>query len=337
MNIDSGFAYRLPGDHIVHSGIGEARPGFFPAKSYVIAPFFSPADGIISISSCTEASLEEVCNVAGEYVSDNELYPLKWINTSKQQHHDAVAKIVDAIADDSDVKTISARLVAGSEQINPLDTFKSFCQAFPDAYVFLFYTPFTGCWIGASPEILLSADNGVLSTCALAGTRPAGTSGSWDEKNLNEQKIVRNFIKEIFVKWNMTPDESPLSTRRAGNVEHLFSLFSYSASEKFKTDPVRFLSDLSPTPALCGFPRDFSIRLISETEIAPRGYYGGFSGWIEDIDNFHLYVNLRSVKFTPKGWNMFAGGGITKDSIPDEEWMETERKYKGIMEKVSFS
>lgn len=336
MITDSGFAYRLPGDHRVIARIGKVRKGFHDERSFIIAPFANPAGNIISITESSDISLDGLSDIILNFNSDKEWFPLNHSGTSRSQHYDAVTEIVKAIWGDINRKTIAARLLCGKGQINPLESFRTLCDAFPDAFVFMFFTPQSGCWIGASPELLLAAEEGTLSTCALAGTRPAGTSGDWDEKNLNEQKIVRNFISDIFVKWNMIPAVSPLSSRRAGNVEHLFSYFTHPASREFREDPVSFLSDLSPTPALCGFPRGFSMTLIEDTEIAPRGFYGGFAGWIENIDNFRLYVNLRSVKFNQEGWNMFAGGGITKDSDPEEEWIETERKSKGILENLKF-
>ncbi|MDE6805992.1 MAG: chorismate-binding protein, partial [Muribaculaceae bacterium] len=50
-------------------------------------------------------------------------------------------------------------------------------------------------------------------------------------------------------------------------------------------------------------------------------------------DTADIYVNLRSGRVLPEGEGilLYAGGGITRDSIPEAEWMETERKLSTIM------
>ena len=69
-------------------------------------------------------------------------------------------------------------------------------QKYPQAFVFAFYTPETGAWIGASPEILGRYHDSVFSTMALAGTKPTGI-GEWSEKEKTEQEYVASYISEI--------------------------------------------------------------------------------------------------------------------------------------------
>ena len=44
-----------------------------------------------------------------------------------------------------------------------------------------------------------------------------------------------------------------------------------------------------------------------------------------------LYVNLRCMKLTAGIASIFVGGGITKDSIPEQEWQETIAKSKTML------
>ena len=57
-----------------------------------------------------------------------------------------------------------------------------FDRADINTFRFVYYTLETGVWLGASPELLLKEDaSGMVSTMALAGTRPVGVS-DWDDK-----------------------------------------------------------------------------------------------------------------------------------------------------------
>ena len=70
-------------------------------------------------------------------------------------------------------------------------------------------------------------------------------------------------------------------------------------------------------------------------------YYSGFLGefnndFIVQKNATDLYVNLRCVKIDLVAQskqieaNIFVGGGITKDSIPENEWYETVNKSQTI-------
>src|SRR5690606_18125191 len=66
------------------------------------------------------------------------------------------------------------RLVPKPEKFSVADTFEKLCKKYPDAFVSLIHLPDTGCWMGASPELLVSSDGKELKTVALAGTRKVG-------------------------------------------------------------------------------------------------------------------------------------------------------------------
>ena len=42
------------------------------------------------------------------------------------------------------------------------------------------------------------------------------------------------------------------------------------------------------------------------------------------------YVNLRCMELHPNEATLYLGGGITKKSKADREWLETERKAKTL-------
>ena len=69
--------------------------------------------------------------------------------------------------------------------------------SYPEAYVYCWFHPKTGFWLGASPETLLKINGQKVKTMALAGTQvyEGSTHVEWDTKNYEEQKFVTEFLK----------------------------------------------------------------------------------------------------------------------------------------------
>jgi len=198
-------------------------------------------------------------------------------------------------------------------------------DAFPQAFCFCYYIPALGLWLGASPELLLRRDAGRLYTMALAGTRPAGSSGRWDEKNLDEHRVVVDFIVEAFRNCGLKAETGATCTLPYGRaIEHLCTPVSAAATADFD----RVLAALHPTPALCGYPRDFAMAAIRRTENHDRACYGGYIV----VDGAMAYVNLRCARIYADGTCcLFVGGGIMPESDPFAEWDETERKASTLI------
>ena len=110
-------------------------------------------------------------------------------------------------------------------------------------------------------------------------------------------------------------------TRRAGRVEHICTAISALIHSKAPASPAELISELSPTPALSGYPRHEAIIC-----------YGGAVGYLSP-DHVSAYVNLRSGRLLSHKSRiaLYAGGGITRDSIPAAEWDETSRKLTNIL------
>ncbi|MDE7380808.1 MAG: chorismate-binding protein [Muribaculaceae bacterium] len=235
-------------------------------------------------------------------------------------------------------KVVSARILKIKSDINPRNVFLRLLSTFEDAYIFCFYTPQTGMWLGATPELLLKSDKGIYLTMALAGTRNVGVSDKWDNKNIEEQRLVKEYIAKCLDKTGYNIIIGEQYTKRAGKIEHICNDIYAYPQQKRKLEPKEIetlLKELSPTPALGGFPKEFALNMIKRTENFNRAYYGGFMGYVKDTETFSLYVNLRSGNVSQKELILFAGGGITLDSVPEKEWDETERKLSTLGEILS--
>lgn len=194
--------------------------------------------------------------------------------------------------------------------------------------------PDIGFWIGATPETLLTVSNGQAETCALAGTMPFDNGiVNWTEKEINEQKIVSDFICNTLLDNNIEFSQSPTSTTPAGKLAHLKTTFNFNA-QQINGQLGKLLQQLHPTPAVCGLPTEAARSIIAEIETHSRSYYAGFVG-LASKTSTQLYVNIRCMQLFSNGALLYAGGGITAQSNPINEWVETEMKMESIAQIIS--
>jgi isochorismate synthase len=194
------------------------------------------------------------------------------------------------------------------------------------AFVYMMHIPGDGIWMGASPELLLSYENEIAKTVALAGTLKITenlSSPEWTRKEIDEHRLVEKHIIKLCDEMNFEYEKSPVRTSNTGKVYHLKSDFTLKIPlEKI----VAFLKKLHPTPAISGLPQSESLELIYKIEKHDRAYYCGFLGFVNDLSKFNLFINLRCMKITAGNYALFAGGGITPDSNIEREWEETNVK-----------
>lgn len=214
-----------------------------------------------------------------------------------------------------------------------LDTvFKKLIYNYPTAFNYCFYHPKIGIWLGATPEQFLKLNQKSLQTVALAGTQVASNSDKiyWNEKEKVEQQLVTDFITSGLVgKVNKLVVSSPYSVK-AGNLWHIKT--DITATLKSKKVIAEIMIAMHPTAAVCGLPKETAKAFILENEEYDREYYSGFLGELNiDFATFRtqqtdLFVNLRCMKIVGKSAELFVGCGITKDSIPADEYNETVNK-----------
>lgn len=232
-------------------------------------------------------------------------------------------------------KIVLARCAEENMQaaVAPEELFHRACQLYPRLFVALVYTPQSGLWLTATPEILLEGQAGTWRTIALAGTMRLegdllggeGETVLWSTKNIEEQRIVATYIAECLEQFTSDFREEGPRTVRAANLVHLRSDFTFTLpDDRFGA----LLSKLHPTPAVCGIPKQEAFRFIVQNEHTPRRYYSGFMGPMNLQQSTHLYVSLRCMSIDGSRCHLYAGGGLLRDSVMQQEWQETEAKLE---------
>lgn len=253
---------------------------------------------------------------------------------SRRDYIVAVRQIIDRCRRRSG-KTVYSRVITGENPALDIpNVARRLFGMFPGAFGFLYYTPRTGCWLGATPETLLDVDfsRGVVSTMAFAGTRTSAGDAPWDGKNLLENGFVADYICSKFREAGIAPEVSSLSTCDYGAIQHLRR--DITAKLPSGIDYGQILDSINPTPALCGTTPDAAVRDITEFELHRRGCYGGFVAVNSPGKSFRSFVNLRSCRIEtvrPHRFAVYAGGGIIAESDPEAEWEETRAKASRLL------
>ena len=319
-------AYRLPGSkkkNIFSTGkaLRDYNPETTEAPGFLVAPFnfkeppyLFPLKGRLGMDDIVTARIQ-----IGNYA---------FKEVERDEYTRYIEEIKKAINGSTDRKVVASRRLILPFSENLSSVFENLCEEFPEAFVFLVNTEETGCWIGASPELLLEKNGNEFKSMALAGTRICVPgSRDWDRKNIEEQDIVARHIGEVFRKNGIECSQSDKRNLRYGKIEHICTnIIGRVLAQDFPTE--KLISDLYPTPALCGNPKEFAFDIINSNE-GDRGLYGGFLGPLDEKCDFKLYVTIRCA-YISKDITLFGGGGITHLSNPEEEWEETVHKMASM-------
>ncbi|MFD0964097.1 chorismate-binding protein [Pseudofulvibacter geojedonensis] len=314
----------------------------FNESGFVMAPFnmenqsvIIPFDKVIE-----ERYISENTNESGS-IANNE--------AGKEDHISLVEKGVEFIKKGEFEKVVLSRKesVLISEK-SPIDLFEALLNTYLNAFVYVWYHPKVGCWLGATPEVLLSTHAKRFKTMALAGTQLYKEEVAWGNKEKQEQQFVTDFIiGELNTVTNKLQVSEPY-TVQAGKLAHIRTDITGSFNVSLK----EVIERLHPTPAVCGLPKKAAKNFIMKNETYDREYYTGFLGElnkpIERRNNrrntenkayqfstteSNLFVNLRCMQYENNQVAIYVGGGITKDSNPEMEFQETVNKTS-TMKKV---
>lgn len=256
-----------------------------------------------------------------------------FIAENKAQYLQNLEAVIETIVENNLPKLVySRRKIVPFNQIELKKSFENICKTYPNAFRYIFYSE-NECWIGAFSEVLgkYNKKTSEFETMSLAGTLKIDEE--WTEKEIEEQKPVTHYIKNILETYSNEVEMSETYTHPSGNIKHLRTDFKAN----IKTENLdELIANLHPTPAVCGVPKDFCTEKIKEFEIYPRELYAGYIK-IEMQDTIYYFVNLRCAKIFENSAHLFVGGGITSQSNPEKEWQETELKSEAVLKNLVIS
>ncbi len=192
--------------------------------------------------------------------------------------------------------------------------------------------------IGSSPEMLLRViNNNKIETFPIAGTRPVSNKESVntklkiellsDKKELAEHTMLvdlaRNDLGRVCKFGSVRPKELMI-VKRFSHVQHLVSHITGNLHDKY--DCFDAFRSLFPAGTVSGAPKVRAMEVISELEKSSRGPYAGALGYFSFNRSCDFAIIIRSLFINGKSAYIQSGAGIVMDSIPENEYLETEHK-----------
>ncbi len=303
----------------------------FKEEGFLFAPFNSEKESIVFLKNTFKVIEEPHTRKTVKFSENN----FNMCLDDKKAHLELVTAGIDAIKHNTFKKVVLSRkenLILSSFDL--IEVFERLLNKYNNAFVYVWFHPKIGLWMGATPERLVTIKNKEFHTTALASTQNynGDLKPLWGEKEIKEHQFVLDYIisqikdqkngiklKNFYV--------SDTHTIKAGSLLHLKADIK-GEIEKF--DLKNLLNTLHPTPAVCGLPKEAAKFFILQNEKYDRTYYSGFLGEINDDFDTELFVNLRCAKIEKNVAQIYVGGGITKESNPEKEWLETHLKTNTI-------
>ncbi|MET0711542.1 MAG: isochorismate synthase [Jiangellaceae bacterium] len=210
------------------------------------------------------------------------------------------------------------------------------------------------CWtfcvdglLGATPELLVRLERGLVTSRVLAGTiRRTGddahdlalaASLARSSKDLEEHEYAVRSVASALRRFcsSMNVPETPFVLHLA-NVMHLATDVTGVAAEP--PSSLALAAALHPTAAVCGTPTGAAAALIAEIEGMNRGRYAGPVGWMDAAGDGEWGIALRCARIDPDDparLRLFAGCGIVAGSDPEAELGESAAKLIPMRDALS--
>lgn len=333
---DSFVAYSRPGSldfKLIFQNNRGFTSGFVPDT-----PQFFIESFIRTGKSSTSILAENI--ISNQPFSFNPIEGINYDNIPRSKYLQQVEKIVRTIELGSLQKVVySRKKCIDKENVHVWEVFSNLVIDYPEVFVFCYHVPGRGCWIGATPEVLIKRlSNTQVTTMALAGTQldhgiPLERV-KWGEKEVKEQAFLKDFIKLKLDALGIDYIEVADRTMRAGKLLHICTQYNIDLGNRSLDELGRILH---PGPAISGTPQDEAIKYIIQLEPHKREDYCGYLGPVAIDDDDGFYINLRSMKVFKNGFALFIGGGITAESDPLSEWVETESKANTLLNIIEQS
>lgn len=260
----------------------------------------------------------------------------QFIAETQEEYLQKLEEVIEIINENNLPKLVLSRrkIFNDFNEIDLKESFKNLCKNYPNAFKYLFFNGEIS-WMGAFSEVLgkFNKSTHEFETMSIAGTIPV--SEDWTEKEIEEQKPVSSYIRNILAKFVSLSEveESETYDHISGNIKHLKTDFKIKINPE---DLDSIIQELHPTPAVCGIPKDFCREVIEKVEKFPRELYAGYIK-IETEDYIQYFVNLRCARLYKNSVHLFVGGGITAQSNPEKEWNETELKSEAVLKNLVIS
>lgn len=271
-------------------------------------------------------------------------------NTSPDRWASMMEKTKEHLVAGDIMQAVISRKMKSEADADPLDVYQALRVLNPSAY--MFFLNFGGSngnairLIGSSPEALITKNQARLETVPIAGTRRRGRNLE-DEKRMEQEllhsekelaehimlvDLARNDLSRVSVPGSVDTYEL-FRLKKFPNVMHMISKVRSISHE----NPFDVLKAMFPAGTVSGAPKKRAMEIIHALEVEDRGPYAGCAGYVSFTGDMDMAISIRTIFNRGRKFVAQAGAGIVADSKPEEEYLETENKLKGVLSTINLS
>jgi anthranilate synthase component I len=250
----------------------------------------------------------------------------------------AVAQAKQYIQEGDIMQVVLSQRMRQPFAATPLSLYRALRALNPSPYMF-YYDMGDFHIVGASPEILVRLEDDTVTVRPIAGTRPRGANRSQDEELardlLSDPKeraehvmlmdLGRNDIGRVSQPGSVQVTEN-MQIENYSHVMHIVS--NVEGRVKPGVRAMDVLKATFPAGTVSGAAKVRAMEIIDELEPTKRGIYAGAVGYIGFNGDMDLAIAIRTTVIKDGMLSVQVGAGIVADSVPENEWMETQNKAR---------
>lgn len=265
-------------------------------------------------------------------------------NFTKEKFEHIVQKAKDYIESGDVSQVVVSQRFSVETDSEPFDVYRRLRSLNPSPY--LFYIDYEDFQIvGASPESLVSLNGKRVVTNPIAGTRKRGKTKEDDERlrqellNDSKERAEHDMLVELgkedlksISKEGTVKVEKYMHLENYSHVMHLVATVSGEINEGLGV--IDAFKSCFPAGTVSGSPRKRAMEIIEELENVKREIYSGAVGYFSLNGEMDLCIGIRTIVFKDGLAHIQAGAGIVSESIPENEYKETQNKARAFIEVV---
>ena len=253
----------------------------------------------------------------------------------------AVEKAKQYIYDGDIMQVVLSQRTSKPFSASPLALYRALRSLNPSPY--MFYYDFGDFHIvGASPEILVRLENNTVTVRPIAGTRPRGQNPQHDAelatdllsdpKEIAEHVMLMDLGRNDIGRIAQTGSIKVTEKMKIENYSHVMHIVSNVEGQlKPQLSAIDVLRATFPAGTVSGAPKVRAMEIIDELEVSKRGIYAGAVGYLGFNGDMDLAIAIRTGVIKDGLLHIQAGAGIVADSVPQNEWIETQNKAKAVI------
>ena len=249
------------------------------------------------------------------------------------------------IYDGDIIQGVPSLRLARQTASNPFAIYRALRSINPSPYMYFLHLNDVHI-VGASPELLVRVEDGIVSNHPIAGTRPRSQDNGTDkalEKELKTDEkeraehlmlvdLARNDVGRISEPGTVQVTQF-MDIERYSHVMHLVS----HVQGKLRKGLTQFdaLRACFPAGTVSGAPKIRAMEIIAELEPDKRGPYAGAVGYFDFSGNIDTAIAIRTIIIKDGTAYAQVGAGIVADSVPENEYRECLNKAQAMLTAIS--